>query len=282
MKSRVIYAAGEEVDAGNLFERGGDSGAARAVAFTLVELLVVIAIIAILAALLLPTLSRAKSRALTISCLNNQKQLQVCWHMYAHDNEDVITPNNFVYDVTVGATNGPSLGEDGLTWCRGIAPRDTNDISEATSLLFTYNRNAGIYHCPADRSTIDGYPGMPRKRSFNVSNSDNCADDNHFRKYYEIPVPVSLFVFIDTDEDDIWDSTFGVMPLGSYWQDYWLDIPADRHQQGCNLTFADGHAEHWKWRAPKHGLWLGAHVAGADDLHDVRRLQQHIKGAGGN
>jgi prepilin-type N-terminal cleavage/methylation domain-containing protein/prepilin-type processing-associated H-X9-DG protein len=254
----------------------------RFFAFTLIELLVVIAIIAILAALLLPALARAKSYAVSITCLNDLKQLQICWHMYIHDNDDVIPPNNFVYTYTPGSTNNPTLGEDSLTWCRGIAPRDTNDITEATSLLFTYNRNTAIYHCPADHSTVDGYPTVLRKRSFNVSNSANCADDNHFRKGNEIPAPAALFVFIDTDEDDIWDSTFGMFPTASYWQDYWLDVPADRHQQGCNLTFADGHAERWKWRAPKHGLWLGSHTASAGDLQDLRRLQQHIKGAGGN
>ena len=242
----------------------------------------VIAIIGILAGLLLPALSQGKQRALTVACQNNLKQLAICWHSYAGDNEDVMVPNNFVYLVSVGSSTNSSLGEDSLTWCRGITPLDTNEITATTSLLFNYNQTAAIYHCPADRSTVEGFPGKLRNRSYNMSNSIQCWQDNHFRKFGDILVPSNLFVFIDTHEDAIWDSTFGTLQLNSRYQDYWLDVPANRHQRGANLTFADGHVERWQWKFPKSGYLFAEHYVNNDDRDDLRRMQQHIKGQGGN
>ncbi len=251
-------------------------------AFTLIELLVVIAVIAILCALLFPATTKAMSRARTIACINNLNQLEVCSHLYMTDYQDYLPPNQaggFVSNPN--QTNGPSSVSNLSSWAPGLAPLDLSpSVSVALGNLFPYNHSPALYHCPADRSTVNGHPELLRTRSYCMSIGVNCPDSpNSFKKYTDMnsPRPSGVFVLVDTQEEDIWDATFGIFSTDSFWSDYWLDLAADRHDRGANVSFADGHIEHWRWQSPKVFItpWEPAYDNG--DLQDLQRLEACTK-----
>ncbi len=227
-------------------------------AFTLIELLVVIAIIAVLAALLLPVLGKAKEKGRQVQCVNNLKNLQLSWLMYADDHDGWL-PKNHATDFAGKQAIYPS-------WTAGwMDYMNTNRDNTNTWLLLNnpfgsiggYTRTAAIYKCPSDRSYVDmggGRHGRVRSYALNSflgmdgtfvsgTGDDFFAAANRLADIVN-PPPAKMFTFIDEHEDSINDPTFMNTGLND---GAITDLPASRHAGAGVLAFVDGHVETRKW-----------------------------------
>lgn len=203
------------------------AGAVRWAGFTLIELLVVLAVIGVLAGLLLPALSRAKSRAQAVACLNNLRQWGLATQLYAADHDDFLPPDG---------TPNPGDAATNTGWYIQL-PRELglpryHDMPWRTNAALEPGRSVWI--CPANPRRSNGRNLFHYCLNEHVNGT---GADDHPVRLGTIPEPARVVWLFDTKN----------LPAVGYWN----FVHTNLHAGGAQFSFLDGHAA----RHPRREYW---------------------------
>jgi len=275
---------------------------AGAVGFTLIELLVVISIISILMSILMPTLSRAREQARRVVCSSNLRQLTLAWNMYTMDNNDKLCS-------PMTEDNDGRLG----SWVIDGAAQPWNyiggtEIAIKDGSLWPYTQSIKLYECKSAKNYQSVNSRPDRLRDYSISKTMGCPFNNttfnSFRTLSQISRPSEKMVFIEADgglraKKDMksyflmsffWPIEIDPNTSEIHW---WFDRNPDgvpeniisiRHNNGCNMSFADGHCSYWKYK-DRRTIKLAVEVTdrqdeidASADNPDLKRMIELVKG----
>jgi prepilin-type N-terminal cleavage/methylation domain-containing protein/prepilin-type processing-associated H-X9-DG protein len=249
-----------------VFRRTASSRGYRRSGFTLIELLVVIAIIAILAGMLLPALSKAKLKAMTATCLSNQKQLGLAWTMYADDNQGRLAYFDTSRNPTTGDNPWLNLSPSPLP----VFPPGADAQTKRTLLLqegykqgviYPYAPNVDVLHCPADkRFRNPALPGDATSPPGNFAygsyagagglNGIVYLPNTPITRQSGIMHPSQRYLWVEENDPrnenkSSWVINPGTVP--NFTDADFIDSVASWHGGTSTFSWADGHSESHRW-----------------------------------